>query len=360
MATQWDAAFVHYPRRSNALDDAHRSMHAVADAINSNTTTLPSRVIYSESHDEVANGKGRVCRREITPDDADGWFAQKRSTQAAALVFTAPGIPMLFQGQEFLQGEWFRIRSPWTGTTAGVPRHRSASIGDLVKLRTNRNGLTGGLTGQHVHIYRVDDARNLIAFRRWEWAALGDDVLVVANFADAPVENYSLAFRWQGNGKVRFNSDSSFYGKDFGDYQINNVEAVEGEHDGLPANMARSASAPTASPFFRRARHKVALAYDSTGRSSSEPRPVALQAKSPPPITIRAQLTHAGLYTMPGGAEQNRLAHRMPLALSASPAKVAYPPAITNGSKPTMPPQYLPRRGYWHIRVKGSSDHGGG
>src|SRR5690606_24665922 len=64
------------------------------------------RVVYSESHDEVANGKARVPT-EIDPDDPRGWFAQKRSTLASALTLTAPGIPMLFQGQEFMRGKWF-------------------------------------------------------------------------------------------------------------------------------------------------------------------------------------------------------------------------------------------------------------
>ena len=39
------------------------------------------RVIYSESHDEVANGKARVPQ-EISPDDPTNFFAQKRSTLA--------------------------------------------------------------------------------------------------------------------------------------------------------------------------------------------------------------------------------------------------------------------------------------
>ena len=233
---QWDAAFVHPIRAAvTALEDAHRSMHAVADAIQLKYNNAAfHRVIYSESHDEVANGKARVPQ-EITPDDADSWFAQKRSTQAAALVFTAPGIPMLFQGQEFLQGEWFQDTVPLDWDNSEEFRGIVRLYRDLVKLRTNRNGLTGGLTGQHVHVYRVDDARNMIAFRRWELGGPGDDVVVVANFADAPAEDYTLGFPSAGLWKVRFNSDSRFYSKDFGDYQINDVETVEGEHDGLPA-----------------------------------------------------------------------------------------------------------------------------
>ena len=89
-----------------------RSVDAVRDAVvhNYNDDAF-RRVIYSESHDEVANGKARVPQ-EIDGNKPDSWFAQKRSTLAAALVFTAPGIPMLFQGQEFLQGEWFRDDVP--------------------------------------------------------------------------------------------------------------------------------------------------------------------------------------------------------------------------------------------------------
>jgi 1,4-alpha-glucan branching enzyme len=51
-----------------------------------------------------------VVYNHLGPSDLDlwqfdGWYARKRSTLAAAMVFTAPGIPMLFQGQEFLEGK---------------------------------------------------------------------------------------------------------------------------------------------------------------------------------------------------------------------------------------------------------------
>src|SRR5882757_9198171 len=64
------------------------------------------RVVYTESHDEVATGHQRVPE-EIWPGNAGSYFSRKRSTLGAALVFTSPGIPMIFQGQEFLQYGWF-------------------------------------------------------------------------------------------------------------------------------------------------------------------------------------------------------------------------------------------------------------
>ncbi len=102
-------------------------MATVAHALTHHYNGDPfERVIYTESHDEVANGKARIPH-EIAPGDPSHWAAQKRSTLGAALMFTAPGIPMLFQGQEFLQGEWFQDTVPldWDQSRR-VPRHRAA------------------------------------------------------------------------------------------------------------------------------------------------------------------------------------------------------------------------------------------
>ena len=42
-------------------------------------------------------------------------------------MFTAPGIPMLFQGQEVLQGDWFQDTVPLRlGPERDLPRHRPA------------------------------------------------------------------------------------------------------------------------------------------------------------------------------------------------------------------------------------------
>jgi 1,4-alpha-glucan branching enzyme len=124
---QWDSQFVHPIREVLiAPDDAHRHMGTVAHALAHHYNGDPfERVIYTESHDEVANGKARIPH-EIAPGDPAHWAAQKRSTLGAALVLTAPGIPMLFQGQEFLQGECSGTPCRSTGTKA---RSYAASSG---------------------------------------------------------------------------------------------------------------------------------------------------------------------------------------------------------------------------------------
>ena len=112
-SAQWDAGFVHPIRKAIIeIDDQNRSMNDVRDAIyHKYNIDVFERVIYTESHDEVANGKQRVVS-ETDASEQPGRYAIKRSTLGAALVFTAPGIPMLLQGQEFLRDKWFDDSRP--------------------------------------------------------------------------------------------------------------------------------------------------------------------------------------------------------------------------------------------------------
>ena len=107
------------------------------------------RIIYTESHDEVANGKARVPE-EIAPGEADTLFARQRSTLGAALVFTAPGIPMIFQGQEFLEDGWFDDHDPARLVKEMEACGHQCPLSRSDPLRRNRSGITRGLTGQKV------------------------------------------------------------------------------------------------------------------------------------------------------------------------------------------------------------------
>jgi 1,4-alpha-glucan branching enzyme len=239
--SQWDAMFVHPIRQAViTAEDEQRSLAAIRDALcyRYNDDAF-DRVIYSESHDEVANGQARVPQ-EVNPNDPKGWYAKKRSTLAAAMVFTAPGIPMLFQGQEFLEGGWFRDTVPvdWDQRDEfhGIVR----LYRDLIRLRLNREGFTRGLCGQFTQVYHLHDERKVIALHRWDRGGPADDVVVIANFSHEPQDGYVIGFPAAGTWKLRFNSDWQGYSDDFQNYPSTNVIAEAGEYDGFPFHAAFS------------------------------------------------------------------------------------------------------------------------
>ena len=236
---QWDSNFVHPIRLAvTTIQDEQRSLDAIRDAVcyRYNDDAF-DRVIYSESHDEVANGKERVPQ-EISPDDPKGWYARKRSTLAAAMVFTAPGIPMLFQGQEFLEGGWFRDTVPvdWDQNEEfhGIVR----LYRDLIRQRLNRHGFTRGLCGQFTQVHHLNHENKVIAFHRWDKGGPGDDVVVVANFFHEPQDGYVIGFPSEGTWKLRFNSDWQGYSDDFGNHPSTDVVAEPGDKDGFASHAA--------------------------------------------------------------------------------------------------------------------------
>jgi 1,4-alpha-glucan branching enzyme len=230
---QWDAGFVHPIRAALiAPADEARSMAAIAHALAHSYNDDPfQRVVYTESHDEVANGKARVPH-EIAPGDPAHWAAQKRSTLGAALMCTAPGIPMLFQGQEFLQGEWFRDTVPLDWDLSEEFHGILRLYRDLIRLRLNRDGRTRGLCGRGLNILRVHEGDKVIAFHRFDRGGPGDDVLVVANFANSAHEAYRIGVPRAGLWKLRLNSDWQGYSDDFGNFASEDVEATPGDFDG--------------------------------------------------------------------------------------------------------------------------------
>jgi 1,4-alpha-glucan branching enzyme len=233
---QWDAQFVHPIRAAvTVIADQDRSLDKICNAIGVSYNGDPyQRVIYSESHDEVANGKSRVPS-EINPDDPSDFYAQKRSTLAAALIFTSAGVPMLFQGQEFLQGGWFQDTAPinWhlSEEFSGILR----LYRDLIHLRLNRGGKTRGLCGSGLTIFHINPAQNVIAFQRWYEHGAADDVVVVVNFSHESHSDYEIGFPQSGRWKLRLNSDWRGYSPDFANTPSQDVDATSGERDGLAA-----------------------------------------------------------------------------------------------------------------------------
>ncbi len=230
---QWDAAFVHPVRQVLTMaNDDDRSMADLVRAVtHAHNDDAFRRVVYTESHDEVANGKARVPMEIGGADGQRGWAAQKLSSMGAVLVMTAPGIPMIFQGQEFLRGDWFDdgVAVDWNQAKdfAGILRLWT----DLIALRLDRDGGTGGLKGRNVDILMADEDRKILAFHRRDGDGDGD-VIVVMNFRADPVTDLHVGFPEGGDWRVRLNTDATCYSLDFDDAGYPTTEAFEGEQDG--------------------------------------------------------------------------------------------------------------------------------
>ncbi|XZE56869.1 alpha-amylase family glycosyl hydrolase [Planctomycetaceae bacterium SH139] len=233
--TQWDAKFVH-PIRDviTQIDDANRDMNKVCDALyHTYNGNAFQRVVYTESHDEVANGKSRIPS-EVDAHDTDAWHAQKRATLGLALVMTAPGIPMLFQGQEFLEDGWFQDADELDWSQAEDHAGIIKLTAKLTQLRLNRNASTKGLTGHHVDVFHTNHHDKVIAFKRWHEGGPGDETIVIVNFANQHFSEYEFGLPAQGKWTRRFSSDRKAFSDDFGGNASGDIEAIQLPYDGQP------------------------------------------------------------------------------------------------------------------------------
>ena len=205
-SAQWDEQFVHPVRAVlTTMEDQDRSMLAINKAITYRyNDDAFRRVIYTESHDEIANGKSRVTT-EIDSGDPHNFYSKKRSTLGAVLAFTSPGVPMIFQGQEFLEDGWFRDDIPLEWSNAKAFKGIVKLYEDLIKLRLNKGGLTRGLTGAHVEIIYTDRTRKIVGFRRWQDGGPKDETVIVVNFFHDP-HRLDLPLPRGGVWKLRLNT----------------------------------------------------------------------------------------------------------------------------------------------------------
>ena len=218
-----------------AASDSGRDMNVIANAVLYNVryggTAGYGRVAFLESHDVVGDHNGGV--RLVTAIDSNtpnSYWARKRSTLGAAVTLTAPGVPMIFQGEEMLENQPFSdtTRVDWskTNTYSGIVQFYR----DLIGARRDLKGYTPGLEGDECSMLKVDNVNKLVAFHRWKSAAPKQDAVVIANFANATFNNYSLTFPSAGTWYVHLNSDSTNYSSDYGNLGSSVVTA-----SGVPA-----------------------------------------------------------------------------------------------------------------------------
>lgn len=211
---QWDPGFVNTVRSIlSQHEDQSRDMHELEKALLFKfRDDCFSRIIYTESHDETANGKTRVSE-EIVPGDPSNWFAVKRSMLGLAFVLTAPGIPMLFQGQLKNEGGWFDDQQPIDWDTIHPNAGLIQMSTELISLRKNQWGFSKGLTGQFCSVLLNDNERKLFVFHRNAEHEKG--VIVALNFSNQQVETELTNLPFPGLWKLRFNSDEKKYSENF-------------------------------------------------------------------------------------------------------------------------------------------------
>jgi 1,4-alpha-glucan branching enzyme len=234
---QWDAGFVRPIRAALiAPSDEDRDLEAVEAALAVDPADAFKFVIYTESHDDDANGSARVPE-EIWPGYADSWPSRKRAALGAALVLTTPGIPMLFQGQELVEGSWFTDEEPldWS------QRHRHAGLlqlhRDLIRLRRNGDDTTRGLRGPRIAVHHLGHDSRVLAYHRWEAGGPRDDVIVLVNLSVDPFADYRVGAPRAGRWRVRFNSDWAGYDPEFESVHSVDTDAAAEPLDGMPFSI---------------------------------------------------------------------------------------------------------------------------
>jgi 1,4-alpha-glucan branching enzyme len=172
-----------------------------------------------ENHDLVlhpkdAHDNNRLQRipRAADPSNARSWWARSRSRVATGLVLTAPGIPMLFMGQEFMEDKQWSDAVPehpelqlyWEGLTASDPTMRDflRFTRELIALRRQ----LPALRGEGCRIVHAHDGNRVLAFHRWV-PGEGADVIVVVSLANFNQYGYRVGVPSEGPWREVFNSD---------------------------------------------------------------------------------------------------------------------------------------------------------
>ncbi len=221
---QWGVTFPHALRAAlDAVSDSDRNINLIIEELERNFNgNVFQRVVYSDSHDSAGNGAARLSE-EIAPGNPSSTYARRRSLLAAAIILTAPGIPMLLQGQEFMAGGSFNDWQALDWDNAERYSGIVTAYKHLIALRRNMHGVSTGLQGQSLKILHVDQGNKVLAYHRWSWGGPKDDVVVIINFSNRHFDSYDVEFPRLGTWRVRFNSTWKGYSPDFKDVQVPEV-----------------------------------------------------------------------------------------------------------------------------------------
>lgn len=197
---------------------AHVNLDRVRDAL-ALTYQDPGRwTVFQciENHDLLdfnhADRQPRIAAL-ADPSNSRSWYARSRAKVATGLLLTAPGVPMIFMGQEFLEDKYWTDWTGrpelliWWGGLEGSDKHMSDQhrfTREIMWLRRKHPALRG----EGLHVFHVHNDNRVIAFHRW-LPGVGRDLVVVASLNESTFYNqsYQLGFPAGGRWHEVFNSD---------------------------------------------------------------------------------------------------------------------------------------------------------
>jgi 1,4-alpha-glucan branching enzyme len=195
--------------------DAPLNLDSVAADLNPPYGESWRSVQHLENQDVVRidNHTDRQPRIAALADssNARSWYARSRSRVANGLLLTAPGTPMLFMGQEFMEDKYWSD-SPnyfadsliwWDGLDSDqAMRDHVRFIRELVRVRRNHDALRG----DRINVYHTRNDNRVLAFHRWV-EGVGNDVVIVVSLREETWWSYELGFPRTGDWAEIFNSD---------------------------------------------------------------------------------------------------------------------------------------------------------
>jgi 1,4-alpha-glucan branching enzyme len=126
------------------------------------------------------------------------------------ICLTAPGIPMIFMGQEFLENKlWSDNQTQTEHLIYWEGLNSQKQMSDFLRFTRELIALRWqypGLRGQGFSTTHVNNKGRVLAFHRWI-PGEGKDVMVVVSLSNSNTYNYRVGFPSGGSWKEAFNSD---------------------------------------------------------------------------------------------------------------------------------------------------------
>jgi len=190
--------------------DAQMSWQSVVDQLRAPGFPDAWRAVqYIESHDTVDQDGPRIAALAGGGrSNSRTWYATSRSRVGTGVLLTAPGIPMIFMGEEFYEDKH------WSDSPNGTLIYWDGLNSDKTMidfLRFTRELMwmrrkQPALRAEGVATILMDDYNRVLAYQRWV-PGVGRDVVVVASLNESTRYGYRTPFPSQGYWYEVFNSD---------------------------------------------------------------------------------------------------------------------------------------------------------